>query len=118
MNKMPLPRKRVLEKHVERAGSDHARDRGVLHMKFTSPGHNSVPDRIVLGYVPPWLRDALAQCITFVEYKRSGQVPTPAQMREHARLRAMGFNVEVIDNHDAAKAMIERMNHPPKVVTQ
>lgn len=107
-------KKRVLEKHVERAGGDHARDVGLLHMKFTSPGHASVPDRIVLGYVPPWLREALAGCISFREYKRPGQVPTPAQMREHARLRAMGFQVDIVDNADTAKALNERMNHPPK----
>lgn len=99
----------VKEKYIERRGHERAKECGVLHLKFVSPGRNAVPDRLVLGYVPEWLRESLASCIRFVEYKRPGEKPTPAQEREHARLRAMGFVVDVIDNPATAEQIMEAM---------
>jgi len=47
--------------------------------KFTSPGRRSVPDRICV--VPGE--------VFFVECKATNEVATPAQLREHDRLRAL-----------------------------
>lgn len=99
----------VLEKDIERKGGEHAKSMGVLHLKFTSPGHAAVPDRLLLSEIPDFLRPVIAQHIRFVEYKREGQKPTAAQTREHARLRALGFRVDVIDNVTDAKATINEM---------
>ncbi|WP_025120638.1 MULTISPECIES: VRR-NUC domain-containing protein [unclassified Serratia (in: enterobacteria)] len=57
--------------------------------KFTSPGHRSVPDRLVL------LPGGRA---VFVECKAPGEAPRPDQVREHNRLRALGFTVVVLDS--------------------
>ena len=47
--------------------------------------------------------------IRFVEYKREGQKPTPPQTREHVRLRALGFRVDVVDSMDQAKQVLDDM---------
>ncbi|EJJ4019890.1 VRR-NUC domain-containing protein [Salmonella enterica] len=82
---MAYERENLIEKHlvaeVKKAG-------GVAY-KFISPGHRSVPDRIVLL---PGGR------IVFVECKAPGKAPRADQVREHERLRALGFTVVVLDS--------------------
>lgn len=59
--------------------------------KFTSPGRKAVPDRLVLL---PGGR------VVFVECKAPGEQPRADQVREHNRLRALGFKVVVLDSQD------------------
>ncbi|HBE9078239.1 VRR-NUC domain-containing protein [Serratia fonticola] len=59
--------------------------------KFTSPGRKAVPDRLVLL---PGGR------VVFVECKAPGELPRADQVREHNRLRALGFKVVVLDSKD------------------
>lgn len=59
--------------------------------KFTSPGRKAVPDRLVLL---PGGR------VVFVECKAPGEMPRADQVREHNRLRALGFKVVVLDSKD------------------
>lgn len=59
--------------------------------KFTSPGRKAVPDRLVLL---PGGR------VVFVECKAPGEQPRTDQVREHNRLRALGFKVVVLDSKD------------------
>lgn len=99
----------MLEKDIERKAGEYAKDHEVLHLKFTSPGHAAVPDRILLRKIPDFLQSIIASHIRFVEYKRTGEKPTPAQLREHARLRALGFQVDVVDTVDGAKEVIDGM---------
>lgn len=99
----------MLEKDIEVKVCQYARVQGVAAYKFTSPARAAVPDRIKLAPIPEWLRPVVAQYIRFVEYKRSGQKPTPAQEREHARLRELGFTVDIIDNVQDGKAVIDKM---------
>lgn len=47
--------------------------------------------------------------MVFVECKAPGKKPTPLQAREHARLRADGFRVEVIDSFEAVDELLEEM---------
>lgn len=47
----------------------------------------------------------LAMCVRFAEIKAPGEKPTQAQEREHGRLRAMGFTVDVVDSDAAADAV-------------
>jgi len=99
----------MLEKKIEEYGSKVAKERGVLHLKFTSPQRAAVPDRLVLAEIPEFLRPLIAQYVRFIEYKAEGKKPTPSQEREHARLRAMGFRVDVIDNKSDAESVIKEM---------
>lgn len=88
----------MLERDVERALVRRVKVLGGLCEKFTSPGRRSVPDRIV---TLPGGR------IIFVELKAPGKRPTDLQTRDHARRRALGCDVRVIDTVGAASAFPE-----------
>jgi hypothetical protein len=79
----------VLEKQIEAKVCDYAKNCGLLVYKFTSPNRMAVPDRM---FVRPDGK------IFFIEFKREGQKPTPAQDREHERLRGHAVQVFVVDD--------------------
>lgn len=87
----------MLESKIEAHLVKRVKDVGGAAYKFTSPQRRSVPDRLVLM---PGGR------ATFVECKATGQHPTDAQAREHARLWALGFPVLVVDSIDAVEAFV------------
>ena len=80
--------------------------------KFVSPGHRFVPDSLVLFPVPKKLRAELAKYIYFVELKAPGEIPAPGQLREHNRLRRLGFKVEIIDRDISSPAVPETNIEP------
>jgi len=90
----------VLEKYIEAEVCEYARKKGLLAYKFTSPARAAVPDRMFIT------QDGR---MFFCEFKAAGKKPTPAQEREHTRLRQHKVNVFVIDNIDAGKVMIDVM---------
>lgn len=69
---------------------------GGMAYKFVSPGRRSVPDRIVLL---PGGR------IVFVECKAPGKPPRADQLREHERLRALGFSVVVLASKNLSQVL-------------
>lgn len=71
---------RRLKRKVEAAGGKA--------LKFVSPGWAGAPDRIVLL---PGGR------VVFVELKAPGKKPRPIQLKRHEELKALGFEVYVID---------------------
>jgi hypothetical protein len=90
----------MLEKDIEAKVCEYAKQLNVLVYKFTSPNRMAVPDRMLIrpdGHV--W----------FCEFKREGAKPTPAQEREHHRLRQHKVSVFVIDNVEEGKLMIDLM---------
>jgi hypothetical protein len=90
----------MLEKDIEAKVCEYAKQLNVLVYKFTSPNRMAVPDRMLIrpdGHI--W----------FVEFKREGAKPTPAQEREHHRLRQHKVSVFVIDNVEEGKLMIDLM---------
>ena len=87
--------KHILEKHIEAALVARVKALGGTAEKFASPAKRSVTDRIV---TLPGGR------IVFVECKAPGKKPTPAQQKDHARRRALGCDVRVIDSMEAANA--------------
>ena len=111
----------MLEKNIEKAHVANVTSRGGLSLKFTSPQRRSVPDRIdLLGTanaaillsdtfalygiemrsadVLKLANEIVAEAIQFTELKAPGKKPTPSQEREHARLRMLGFRVNVKDS--------------------
>jgi len=90
----------MLEKQIEAKVCEYAKERGLLVYKFTSPNRAAVPDRL---FVLPNGK------MFFCEFKREGEKPTPAQEREHHRLRQHKVGVWVIDNVDDGKAMVDFM---------
>lgn len=85
----------MLEKDIESALCARVKSLGGLCEKFVSPGRRSVPDRIVT--LP-------GGAIVFVEVKAPGKKPTDLQERDHARRKALGFRVVVIDSMESANA--------------
>jgi len=90
----------MLEKEIEAKVCDYAKTKNVLVYKFTSPNRMAVPDRL---FIRPDGR------VWFCEFKREKQKPTPAQDREHHRLRQHKVSVFVIDNVPDGKAMVDMM---------
>lgn len=99
----------MLEKPIERRLCEAAKLRGMEAYKFSSPSHAAVPDRILLAEIPEFLRPVIAQYIRFVETKRTGGKPTAPQEREHARLRRLGFVVEVVDSVESGRRVVGEM---------
>lgn len=90
----------LLEKQIEASVCTYAKERGCLVYKFTSPQRAAVPDRL---FIAPRGK------VFFCEFKRTGLKPTPAQEREHMRLRGHGVSVWVIDNIADGREMVDRM---------
>ena len=78
----------IREAAVEAHFVKRVRQLGGWAYKFVSPNHRGVPDRLVLW---PGGR------AEFVELKAPGKKPTLRQLREHERLRRLGFKVTVLD---------------------
>jgi hypothetical protein len=71
---------------------------GGWQRKFASPGHRSVPDRVVM--LNTWIAPR------FIEFKATGKTLRPDQQREHERMRAAGCVVETIDSFEGVDALI------------
>lgn len=86
------------EKLVERKLTKLVKQNGGLSLKFTSPGFDGVPDRLLLF---PGGR------AVFAEIKTTGKRPRPLQLHRHEMLRSMGFKVFVVDDIDQIDEIIE-----------
>lgn len=73
---------------------------GGLCWKWTSPGMNGVPDRLVF---------VAGKCFP-VELKAPGKKPTPLQLRVHQILHGVGFQVVVLDSKEAVNEFITRIS--------
>jgi len=97
MNKDPL------EKVIEKKVCDYAKSLGCLVYKFTSPARRSVPDRL---FIMPG-----GKGVFFIEFKRKGCKPTPAQEVEIAKIRAMRTMVFVVDSVQLGQLRVNGMLH-------
>lgn len=86
------------EKEIEKRLIQEVRKRGGLCWKFTSPGTDGVPDRLVL-----------MPCgkIAFVELKATGEKMRPLQMYRKLQLEKLCFDVYCIDD---VKQIMEVLN--------
>ena len=88
------------EKILERKLTAKVKSMGGLALKFTSPGFDGVPDRIVLlpgGH------------IGFVEIKTTGLKPRPLQVRRKRQLEQLGFKVYIIDRPEQIGGVIDEI---------
>ena len=74
------------ESTIEKYLHDRVKDLGGDHRRVSWIGRNAATDDLIL--LPG--RHLLVEC------KRPGKSATPAQAREHGRLRAAGFEVHVV----------------------
>ena len=77
------------EKTIEHKLMETVKRAGGMCPKFVSPGTNGMPDRIALL---PGGR------MGFIEVKAPKKKPRPLQVRQHQRLKALGFPVFVLDD--------------------
>lgn len=88
------------EKLIERKLRESVKKLGGLALKFSSPYHRGMPDRIILM---PEGQTA------FAELKTTGKKPTELQKKAIAELRAMGFKAEVIDSQEGLNNFLEEI---------
>lgn len=91
---MSLP----LESAIERFLVRRVREAGGLVRKLQWIGHRHAPDRLVGLHGRHYL----------VELKRPRGAVRAGQLREHKRLRAMGFVVLVLDTHAKVDHFVAR----------
>ena len=88
------------EKDIEKKLVRAVKEAGGLALKFTSPGYDGVPDRLLLLPVGH---------IAFAEVKAHGMKPRKLQMRRHGMLRRLGFKVYVIDDEGQIGEMLDEI---------
>ena len=86
------------ENTIEAALVDEVKRRGGMCPKFTSPGMDGMPDRLVLL---PHGR------FCFVEVKAPGEKPRPLQVHKHKQLRRLGFKVYVLDGPEQIEGILD-----------
>jgi len=95
----------VRENKVEKYLDEQVKNIGGITRKWISPGHDGVPDRIVI--TPMTVADKIAQLqklhpdtvmaeINLVEVKVKGGELSPVQIREHIRLNKVGIDVNTV----------------------
>ncbi len=88
------------EKAIEKKLVMAAKRRGGMAVKFTSPGTNGMPDRIVLL---PGGR------MGFVELKAPGKKPRLVQELRMRQLRRLGFYAAVIDGAEQIGGVLDEI---------
>ena len=86
------------EKQIEKKLVEAVKKAGGLAPKFTSPGFDGVPDRIILlpgGHMG------------FAELKSPGKVMRPLQMRRKRQLEELGFKVFCVDGPEQIGGVID-----------
>ncbi|WP_363308111.1 VRR-NUC domain-containing protein [Veillonella sp.] len=71
-------------------------------LKFVSPSFAGMPDRLIL------LPDGK---MGFVEVKAPGQRPRPLQLKRHAMLRKLGYQVFVLDAIETIPSVLKTIAH-------
>jgi hypothetical protein len=90
----------MLERQIENQLMRATRHMGGLAPKFTSPGWDGVPDRIVLL---PGAR------IAFAELKAPGKQLRPLQVKRKRQLEALGFRVYCIDRSEQIGGVLDEI---------
>ena len=91
------------EKAIEQKLIKAVKAMGGIAPKFTSPGFDGMPDRLVLM---PYGKMA------FVEVKAPGEKARPLQLARHRLLRGLGFKVYVLDNEEQIGGIIDDIQSP------
>jgi len=90
------------ERDIERRFVAAVKQVGGIAPKFTSPGQDGFPDRLVL--LPEGR-------IAFVEVKATGKKPRALQLRRHEQLRRLGFKVYVLDGPEQINQILGDMRN-------
>lgn len=88
------------EKEIEEKLRLSVKAHGGIALKFTSPGFDGMPDRLIL--LPKGR-------IAFAELKAPGKKPRPLQLARHKLLQRLGFKVYVIDDEKQIGGIIDEI---------
>lgn len=89
------------EKLIEAKLREAVKKRGGIAIKLLSQFHRGLPDRILL------LPGGKA---VFVETKSTGKKPGALQRKAHQTLRALGFDVYIIDSTKAVEDLMQLLD--------
>ena len=92
----------MYERTIEQKLAARVKAMGGIAPKFTSPGFDGMPDRLVLL---PGGR------MGFVELKTPRKKPRPLQLARHRLFRRLGFKVYVIDEINQIDSVLEEISH-------
>ena len=92
----------MLEKEIECKLKSAVKNMGGIAFKFTAPGINGVPDRLVL--LPHGK-------IAFIELKAPGTKMRPLQVRRKRQLERLGFLVYCIDSIDQIGGVLDAIKN-------
>lgn len=88
------------EKTIENKLKTAVKEKGGLCLKFTSPGFDGVPDRIIL----------MPGCkVAFAEIKAPGKKLRPLQERRKRQLESLGFSVFCVDNTECIGGVVDEI---------
>ena len=90
----------MLEKQIEKKLVEAVKAADGMCLKFVSPGMDGMPDRLVLmpgGHM------------AFAELKAPGKKPRPLQLHRHAQLRALEFQVFVVDAPEQIEEVLDAL---------
>ena len=93
------------EKNIEQKLVQATKAIGGIAPKFTSPGFDGMPDRLIL--LP-------GGKIAFAELKAPGKKPRPLQEARHNLLRRLGFKVYVIDGAEQIGSALDEIREESK----
>lgn len=88
------------EKYTEQRLVAEVRKRGGICPKWTSPGFDGVPDRLV--FLPHGK-------FGMVEVKAPGRKPQPLQSARHRLFEALGFKVSVLDDPEQIGGILDEI---------
>lgn len=83
----------MAERHIEEDSVEKAEAAGFFVRKVQWPGRAGAPDRLF---------SRKDRGSVWIEFKDRGERPTLLQEREHARMRAAGMEVHVVDRVEDA----------------
>ena len=102
-----MKKEETSEKVFERELSKFVEERGGMAVKLLSQFIKGLPDRMFL--LP-------GGAVVFVEFKSTGKRPTKIQSYIHAKIRALGFLVYVVDSvesYEEVKGLIKQLTNKP-----
>ena len=88
------------EKEIEQKLVKAVKEVDGLCIKFTSPGMDGVPDRLVL---------MTGGKLAFIELKATGKKPRPLQIKRMEQLKRLGFLCFVLDDIELIGGMLDEI---------
>lgn len=98
------------EGRVQAYGMAELKKRGCLVRKIGYEGRRGCPDHLVLVPERDWVRWYAEPQVIFIEYKATEDTrPEEHQLREHARMRAVGADVRVIGSRRQVDELVKEL---------